>query len=60
MNFRIELGSKAFQALSRGDKTNKSRVFKKLKSLNETPFSAGSKKIKGEENVLRSGGKAYD
>jgi mRNA interferase RelE/StbE len=57
MRFRVELGSKAFQALSKLDKTNKSRVFKKLKSLEETPFPVGSKKIEGEENVyrLRSG-----
>ncbi len=57
MRFRVELGSKAFQALSKLDKTNKSRVFKKLKSLEETPFPVGSRKIEGEENVyrLRSG-----
>ncbi len=57
MKFQVELSSKAFQALSRLDKINKTRIFKKLKSLEETPFPVGSLKIEGEENVyrLRSG-----
>ncbi len=57
MNFRVELGSKAFHELSRLDKINKTRVLKKIKSLEETPFPVGSIKMEGEENVyrLRSG-----
>ena len=57
MKFQVELSSKAFQALSKLDKINKTRIFKKLKSLEETPFPVGSLKMEGEENVyrLRSG-----
>ena len=57
MRFHVELGSKAFQALSKLDKINKTRVIKKIKSLEETPFPVGSLKMEGEENVyrLRSG-----
>lgn len=57
MKFQVELGSKAFQALSKLDKINKTRIFKKIKSLEETPFPVGSIKMGGEENVyrLRSG-----
>lgn len=57
MKFQVELSSKAFQALSKLDKINKTRIFKKLKSLDETPFPSGSIKMEGEENVyrLRSG-----
>jgi len=57
MNFGVELGSKAFHELSRLDKINKTRVLKKIKSLEETPFPVGSIKMEGEENVyrLRSG-----
>jgi len=57
MKFHVELGSKAFQALSKLDKINKTRVIKKVKSLEETPFPVGYIKIEGEENVyrLRSG-----
>ena len=57
MKFQVELGSKAFQALSKLDKINKTRILKKLKSLEETPFPLGSIKMEGDENVyrLRSG-----
>lgn len=57
MEFHVELGSKAFQALSKLDKINRTRVIKKIKSLEETPFPVGSLKMEGEENVyrLRSG-----
>ncbi len=57
MKYQVELSSKAFQALSKSDKINKTRIFKKLKSLEETPFPIGSLKMEGEENVyrLRSG-----
>lgn len=57
MKFQVELSSKAFQALSKLDKINKTRIFKKLKSLDETPFPSGLIKMEGEENVyrLRSG-----
>ena len=57
MRFHVELGSKAFQALSKLDKISKTRVIKKIKSLEETPFPVGSLKMEGEENVyrLRSG-----
>jgi mRNA interferase RelE/StbE len=57
MSFRVELGSKAFHELSRLDKINKTRVLKKIKTLEETPFPVGSIKMEGEENVyrLRSG-----
>jgi mRNA interferase RelE/StbE len=53
MNFRVELGSKAFHELSRLDKINKTGVLKKIKSLEETPFPVGSIKMEGEENVFR-------
>ena len=53
MKFQVELSSKAFQALSKLDKINKTRIFKKLKSLEETPFPVGSLKMEGEENVYR-------
>ena len=57
MKFQVELSSKAFQALSKLDKINITRILKKLKSLEETPFPVGSLKMEGEENVyrLRSG-----
>ncbi len=57
MKFQVELSSKAFQALSKLDKINKTRIFKKLKSLEETPFPVKTLKMEGEENVyrLRSG-----
>jgi len=57
MEFHVELASKAFQALSKLDKINRTRVIKRIKSLEETPFPVGSLKMEGEENVyrLRSG-----
>jgi mRNA interferase RelE/StbE len=53
MKFQVELGSKAFAALSKFDKINKTRIIKKIKSLEETPFPVGSIKMEGEDNVYR-------
>lgn len=52
MKFQVELSSKAFQTLSRLDKINKTRIFKKLKSLEEIPFPVGSLKMEGGEKIL--------
>ncbi len=42
MKFQVEMSNKAFQALSKLDKINKTRIFKKLKSLDERDFLISS------------------
>ena len=50
---KIEFGTKALKFLSKLEKGNKERVFKKIKELENDPFPSDVKKLKGEKDVYR-------
>ena len=49
----VEFGTKALKVLSKLEKDDKERVFKRIKELGENPFPSNSKKLKGERDVCR-------
>ena len=49
----IEFGTKALKFLSKLEKGNKERVFKKITELENNPFPSDVKKLKGEKDVYR-------
>lgn len=53
MNFKVELSSKAFKALSKLDIIDRKGVLKKIGTLEDTPFPSGYKKLRSEEDVYR-------
>jgi mRNA interferase RelE/StbE len=50
---RIEFGAKALKFLSKLEKDDKERIFKRIKELGENPFPSDVKKLKGDRNVYR-------
>ena len=50
---KIEFGTKALKFLSKLEKGNKKRVFKKIKELENDPFPSDVKKLKGEKDIYR-------
>jgi mRNA interferase RelE/StbE len=49
----VEFGTKALKVLSKLEKDDKERVFKRIKERGESPFPPNSKKLKGERDVCR-------
>lgn len=50
---RVVFGTRALRFLAKLEKEDRTRVFKKIKALQEDPFPSGVKKLKGEADVFR-------
>ena len=50
---KIEFETKSLKFLSKLEKGNKKRVFKKIKELGNDPFPSDVKKLKGGKDVYR-------
>ena len=50
---KVEFGTKALKFLSKLEKDDKERVFKRIKELGENPFPSNVKKLKDEKDVYR-------
>nr|CBH39060.1 conserved hypothetical protein, plasmid stabilisation system protein family [uncultured archaeon]CBH39369.1 conserved hypothetical protein [uncultured archaeon] len=50
---KVEFGTKALKFLSKLEKDDKERVFKRIKELGEDPFPLNVKKLKYERDVYR-------
>lgn len=48
---KIEFGTKALKFLSKLEKDDKERIFKRIKELGENPFPTDVKKLKGEKDA---------
>ncbi|MFQ6052409.1 MAG: type II toxin-antitoxin system RelE/ParE family toxin [Candidatus Hydrothermarchaeota archaeon] len=53
MRHKVELSNKCVKFLSKLDENNRRRIFNKIKSLEESPFPSGCKKLRGAEDVYR-------
>ena len=50
---KVEFGTKALKFLSKLEKDDKERVFKRIKELGENSIPSNVKKLKGERDVYR-------
>jgi mRNA interferase RelE/StbE len=50
---KVVFGTRALRFLSKLEKEDRTRVFKKIEALQEDPFPSGVKKLKGETDVYR-------
>lgn len=50
---KVEFGTKALKFLSKLEKDDKERFFRRIKELGENSFPSNVKKLKGERDVYR-------
>ena len=50
---RIEFGTKTLKFLSKSEKSDSTRIFKRIEELGENQYPQDAKKLKGERDVYR-------
>ncbi len=50
---RIEFGTKALKFLSKSEKSDSTRIFKRIEELGENQYPQDAKKLKGEKDAYR-------